>query len=98
MQPVQIDAQPIGERREFVGSGDRSAREPFMRGLRGNRASAAMTQIELQRELRPARRFLRAALQGKFEAFRERRFLFCGRHRKIVQSSRSKEDNHSRQF
>jgi hypothetical protein len=69
-----------------------------MRGLRRNRLAAAMAQIELQRELRPARRFFGAALQSEFEAFRERRFFFRGRHCKIVQSSQCEEDNQPSQF
>ncbi|KGD18156.1 hypothetical protein DO70_4636 [Burkholderia pseudomallei] len=34
MEPVQVDAQPVGERAQLVGRRNRAARQPFMRGLR----------------------------------------------------------------
>jgi hypothetical protein len=57
-----------------------------------------MAQVEMQRELRPARRFLGAALEGKFQAFGERVLFFDGWHRKIVPLSHTKEDNHPSQL
>ena len=97
MEPVQIDAQPLGQRLQFIDRRNRAARQPFVGRLRGDRLATAVTQIEMQRELRPACRLLGTALQGEFEAFGERRFLFGGWHREIVQLSQREGDNRSGQ-
>jgi hypothetical protein len=97
MEPVQIDAQPLGQRLQLVIRRNRAARQPFVGRLRRNWMVAAMPQIEMQRELRPACHLLGTALQGELQAFGERPFLVGGWHRKIVQLSQREGDNQSGQ-
>lgn len=54
-----------------------------------------MPQIEAQCESGRAGDFLRAALQGEFQAFCERRFFFERRHGRIVRLHINGADNQS---
>ena len=90
MKPVQIDAQPVCKRLKLIGRRNRSARQPFVSCLGGNRMLASVAQIKMQSKLRPTHHFFRAALQSELEALGERHFFFKGWHQQIVQSRLSR--------